>query len=207
MSICKNISALNVPDTVTLIAVSKQQPDDRVQGALNAGHRVFGENRIQEAQTRWTHRRESYPELKLHLIGPLQSNKASEAVALFDVIHTLDRPKLVDALVKECVAQSRHPEIFIQANTGEEPQKSGVLPQDLGALYSYAIDKGLNVTGLMCIPPVDEPAALHFALLKKLAARYDLPSLSMGMSGDYEKALALGATHIRLGTAIFGTRP
>lgn len=195
-----------IAGAATLIAVSKQQPDDRVDDAIAAGHRVFGENRVQEASLRWTARRRNHGDLRLHLIGPLQTNKAADAVALFDVIHTLDRVRLADALRTEMDRQFRALPCFIQVNTGQEDQKSGVAPADIAALLSHAQGIGLDITGLMCIPPVDQPPGLHFALLKKLAADHGLSGLSMGMSGDFEKALALGATHIRVGSGIFGER-
>lgn len=192
--------------SVQLVAVSKFQPDEKIQEALDAGLRVFGENRVQEAQEHWASRRGVYVDIELHLIGPLQTNKAKEAVALFDVIETVDRPTLVDALLKECAKQNKFPLFFVQVNIGEEPQKGGVLASDLSSLLDYAAKAGLKVEGLMCIPPMDEPPALHFALLRKLALRHGLPCLSMGMSGDFEKAIALGATQIRIGTALFGER-
>lgn len=191
---------------VELIAVSKKQPDERVEAALQAGQRVFGENYVQEAYERWEHRRVLYPDLKLHLIGPLQTNKAEAAVALFDCIHTVDRSKLVDALAKAMEKQKRYLPVFIQVNTGNESQKAGVLAADLPSLYSYAVAAGLGVVGLMCIPPEDEPAGLHFALLRTLADRLDVPGLSMGMSDDYKLAIRAGATHIRVGSALFGAR-
>lgn len=221
MSVAKNLKTIQStinqtandakrdPKSVTLVAVSKKQPDDRIQDALNAGHRVFGENRVQEAQTHWTTRRTSgdYPDLKLHLIGPLQTNKANDAVALFDVIETLDREKLARVLAKSMEKQDRNLPCFIQINTGEEEQKAGIFPNNLTDFYHFCIDEcGLNITGLMCIPPVDDPAALHFALLQKWAFHLNLPNLSMGMSADFEKAIPLGATHIRVGTGVFGTR-
>lgn len=190
----------------TLIAVSKQQPPERLLAALQAGQRIFGENRVQEAYTHWEALKPSHPELELHLIGPLQTNKAREAVALFDVIQTVDREKLADALATEMTRQQRYPECFIQVNTGEEPQKAGISPSQLPTLLAYAKDRGLNVTGLMCIPPANEPPAPHFALMKKLAARHELPKLSMGMSDDFETAIRFGATHVRIGSALFGAR-
>jgi PLP dependent protein len=190
----------------TLIAVSKMQSDQRVDEALSLGLRQFGENRVQEAETRWSERRKTYPDLALHLIGPLQSNKVADAVALFDVIHSVDRIKLVDALAAEMERQDRQLPCFIQVNTGEESQKAGVLPQDLEVLIQQARIRKLNVIGLMCIPPVGDVPALHFALLKTLAARHGLTGLSMGMSDDYEAAAKLGATHLRIGSAIFGAR-
>lgn len=194
------------PAAIALIAVSKMQPDDRIDAVLSAGQRSFGENRVQDAQDRWQHRRGRYPDVLLHLIGPLQTNKVAAAVALFDVIETLDRPKLADALAIEMARQNRPLPCLIQVNTGAEAQKAGVLPADFPALLAHARGLGLNITGLMCIPPADDPAALHFALLKKLAADHGLPYLSMGMSADFEKAIALGATHIRIGSALFGAR-
>lgn len=191
---------------VTLVAVSKMQPDDRVDAVLAAGQRVFGENRVQEAQGRWAVRRAQVAGLQLHLIGPLQTNKVKDALDLFDVIETLDRTSLADALAAAIAAGAPPREFFIQVNTGNEPQKSGASIADLPQLLKHALALGLNVTGLMCIPPQDEPAGLHFALLKKLARTYGLKKLSMGMSDDFERAIALGATHIRLGRAVFGDR-
>jgi pyridoxal phosphate enzyme (YggS family) len=190
----------------TLVAVSKTQPDDRIEGGLVSGQRIFGENRVQEAQKRWIHRRAAYPDLELHLIGPLQSNKAEEAVGLFDVIETLDRPKLAQALARAMDKLGRRPRLLIQVNTGEEPQKAGVAPADLAAFLKTVRALGLEPEGLMCIPPAEEPAGPHFALLARLAARYGLKTLSMGMSGDFETAIRFGATHIRVGSAFFGAR-
>lgn len=191
----------------TLTAVSKLQPDDRVEAMLATGQRVFGENRVQEAQARWSERRARYADLQLRLIGPLQSNKAADAVALFDVIESLDRYKLAAALADEAQKQGRSPEILIQVNTGEEPQKAGVAPLEADAFIKAARESyGLPITGLMCIPPADEEPAMHFALLAKIAARNGLPILSMGMSDDFETAIRFGATHVRVGSALFGTR-
>jgi pyridoxal phosphate enzyme (YggS family) len=191
------------PASVDLIAVSKQQSGSRIQAALDAGHRAFGENRVQEAQNHWQDRRVQYPDLRLHLLGPLQTNKVKDASALFDCIHTLDRDKLADQLA----ATGFDGTCLIQVNTGEESQKSGVTPDQLDDFYHYcAHDKGLTVTGLMCIPPLHESASLHFALLNKLAARIGVHELSMGMSGDYDEAITLGATYVRIGSAIFGAR-
>lgn len=191
----------------TLTAVSKQQPDDRVEAMLATGQRVFGENRVQEAQARWSERRARYPDLQLRLIGPLQSNKAADAVALFDVIESLDRPKLAAALADEAQKQGKSPEILIQVNTGEEEQKAGIAPLDADAFIQAARESyGLPVKGLMCIPPVDEEPAMHFALLAKIAARNGLSVLSMGMSEDFETAIRFGATHVRVGSALFGAR-
>jgi PLP dependent protein len=192
------------PGYVTLVAVSKQQPWARVQALLDAGHRVFGENRVQEARARWVERR---PEIQLRLIGPLQSNKAADAVAVFDVIETLDREKLARALADEFGRQGRAPRLYIQVNTGEEPQKAGVAPPDADAFVGACRRTyGLHIEGLMCIPPADEPAGPHFALLAKIAARNGLTSLSMGMSADFETAVRFGATSVRVGSALFGER-
>ena len=195
------------PSDVELIAVSKQQPEDRIEAALADGFRVFGENRVQEAHTRWADRRALYPDMRLHLIGPLQSNKTADAVALFDVIHTVDREKIARALSLEMARQNRQLDCFIQVNTGEEPQKSGVSPKGLPAFADFCIfELGLQVVGLMCIPPADENPAIHFGFLNHLASQADLSSLSMGMSADFETAISFGATHIRVGSAIFGDR-
>lgn len=192
---------------VRLIAVSKKQPEDRVQAALDASQRVFGENRVQEAQGRWAERRETYPHLDLHLVGQLQSNKAKEAVALFDAIHSVDRESVARALAKEVAKQGRCPDLFVQVNTGEESQKAGIAPTDTDGFVAWCRDElGLSIVGLMCLPPVDEEAAPHFALLSKIAARNRLERLSMGMSGDFETAVQLGATDVRVGTAAFGER-
>ncbi len=191
---------------VTLVAVSKSQNDGIIDEALNAGLRVFGENRVQEAKSHWAERLAKYPDLQLHLIGPLQSNKAKDAVALFDVIETIDRLSIAEAVAKECAKQNKNPVCLIQVNTGGEEQKAGVSLDDLPALIKICRDLKLNLQGLMCIPPVNKPTAFHFALLKKLAARYHLLLLSMGMSADFERAIKVGATHIRLGTALFGER-
>ena len=196
------------PDQVELIAVSKQQPEARIESALNEGFRVFGENKVQEAQARWQPRRPFFSDLELHLVGPLQSNKAGDAVALFDVIHTLDRPKIARAVKTEMDKQNRPLPCFIQVNTGEESQKAGVLPKDAPDFHHFCTSEiGLGIIGLMCIPPIDEEAAMHFSLLKTLADKLSLPKLSIGMSGDYEEAIAFGATHIRVGSALFGARP
>ncbi|MEO0550940.1 MAG: YggS family pyridoxal phosphate-dependent enzyme [Pseudomonadota bacterium] len=193
---------------VTLVAASKRQPDERIEAALAADQRVFGENRVQEAQTRWSGRRSELSDLRLHLIGPLQTNKAEDAVKLFDVIETLDREKLLRALIKAVdKTGAAPPDLLIQVNTGAEPQKGGVLVEELEPLLSKArSDWPGQVAGLMCIPPAAEPAAPHFALLKKLADRHELPVVSMGMSGDYALAARLGATHVRVGTGLFGVR-
>lgn len=195
-------------DVVTLVAVSKVHDAARIRPALEAGHRVFGENRVQEAEGKWPELRADFPDITLHLIGPLQTNKVKHAVRTFDVIETVDREKLARALAKEMDKQNKRLPVFVQVNTGAEEQKAGVAPADVDAFVALCRDDlGLDVRGLMCIPPVDEEPALHFALLAKLAARNGLAGLSMGMSGDYEAAIALGATHVRVGTAIFGTRP
>lgn len=196
------------PSEVTLVAVSKQQPDARIEAALAAGQRVFGENRVQEAQARWAERRKRLPDLQLRLVGPLQTNKAEQAVCLFDVIETLDRDKLAAALVRAMEKTGRRPRLYVQVNTGEEPQKAGLAPRELADfLRRVRDDHGLTIEGLMCIPPAGEPASLHFALLSKLAAEAGLSRLSMGMSGDYELAARLGATSVRVGSALFGARP
>ena len=192
------------PAAVTLVAVSKQQPWEAIAPVLAAGQRAFGENRVQEAVARWEERAEG---LTLHLIGPLQSNKAREAVAFFDAIETLDREKLARALAEEVQKQGRRPRLYVQVNTGEEPQKAGVIPAKAdGFIAACRRDYGLEPEGLMCIPPADEPAGPHFALLAKIAARNGLARLSMGMSGDFETAIAFGATSVRVGSAVFGAR-
>lgn len=191
---------------VKLIAVSKVQPDGRVKAVLDQGHRCFGENRVQEAEAKWPDFKQHFDGIELHLIGPLQSNKARTAMALFDVIHTLDRPKLAATLARIAQEQGSCPDMFIQVNTGEEEQKAGVLPADADQFIQDALALDLPVKGLMCIPPAHEEAALHFALLAKIASRNGLAGLSMGMSSDFEKAIALGATHVRVGSAIFGDR-
>jgi len=194
-------------DSVALVAVSKQQPDERVEAMLATGQRLFGENRVQEAQARWASRRSQYPDLRLRLIGPLQSNKAADAVALFDAIDSLDRPKLAAALADAALKLGRCPELLVQVNTGEEPQKSGVAPGEADAfIEAVRCNYGLPVAGLMCIPPADEEPAMHFALLAKIAARNGLTELSMGMSEDFETAIRFGATQIRVGSALFGAR-
>ncbi|MGE5500787.1 MAG: YggS family pyridoxal phosphate-dependent enzyme [Ignavibacteriales bacterium] len=192
------------PAEVTLVAVSKQQPDERIDAMLAAGQRVFGENRVQEAEARWAFRRDG---VELHLIGPLQTNKAREAVALFDVIETLDREKLARVLAEEIAHAGRTPRLYVQVNTGEEPQKAGVSPAEADAFIATCRQTyGLTIEGLMCIPPEAEPAGPHFALLAKIAARNGLSKLSMGMSADYETAVRFGATSVRVGSALFGAR-
>ena len=193
---------------VTLVAVSKTFGADDIRPVIEAGQRVFGENRVQEAQSKWPALREDFPDLELHLIGPLQSNKAKEAVALFDVIETVDRPKIARALANEFERTGRRLPCYVQVNTGEEAQKAGIAPADVEVFVRDCRDDlGLDIRGLMCIPPIDEEPALHFALLSDLAERCGLAVKSMGMSADYEKAISLGATHVRVGTAIFGARP
>ena len=194
-------------DAVTLVAVSKTFEAEAIRPVLQAGQRIFGENRVQEAKSKWPQLRAEFPDAEVHLIGPLQSNKAREAVELFDCIHTVDRPKIVTALATEMERVGRRPSLFIEVNTGDEPQKAGVAPADTRALVALARDElKLPVVGLMCIPPQDEEPAVHFALLAKLAAEVGLAKLSMGMSADYETAVNLGATHVRVGSAIFGHR-
>ncbi|WP_346892915.1 YggS family pyridoxal phosphate-dependent enzyme [uncultured Roseibium sp.] len=191
----------------TLIAVSKTFPAEDIRPVLDAGQRVFGENRVQEAMGKWPGLREEYEGIELHLIGPLQSNKAKEAVQTFDVIHTIDREKIAKALKAEMDKQDRHLPCFIQVNTGEEPQKAGIAPGETDAFVAFCRDEiGLNITGLMCIPPVEDAPGPHFALLRKIAERNGLSRLSMGMSSDYETAVSFGATHVRVGSAIFGHR-
>lgn len=193
--------------SVTLIAVSKTFAADAITPVIAAGQRVFGENRVQEAKAKWPALTSAYPGIALHLIGPLQSNKAKEAVALFDAIHSVDRPSICQALAKEIESQNKHPQLFVQINTGEEPQKAGVAPGEADAFIASCRDTyGLTISGLMCIPPADEPPAAHFALTAKIAARNGLTNLSMGMSADFATAIMLGATHVRVGSAIFGHR-
>jgi pyridoxal phosphate enzyme (YggS family) len=195
------------PASITLVAVSKTFAAEEVEPVLAAGQRAFGENYVQEAKAKWTPLRERYSGIELHLIGPLQSNKAREAVRLFDVIHTLDRESLAKELAKEIAKARRAPRLFVQVNTGEEPQKGGVSPAEADIFIAACRARwGLAVEGLMCIPPADEPPSPHFALLAKIAARNGLNALSMGMSADYEAAIQLGATHVRVGSAIFGER-
>ena len=192
--------------SVQLIAVSKVQPNDRVEAVLKQGHRCFGENRVQEAAGKWPAFRESFPDIDLHLIGPLQTNKARQAIELCNAIHSVDRPKLAKTLARLAQEMGKCPDLFIQINTGEEDQKAGSLPQDADAFIAECRSLDLPVRGLMCIPPVEEEPALHFALLAKIAERNGLEGLSMGMSSDFESAIALGATHVRVGSAIFGAR-
>ncbi len=195
------------PASVTLVCVTKTFPAEDVIPLLEAGHRVFGENRVQEARAKWTPLRAIYPNIELHLIGPLQSNKAREAVETFDVIESVDREKIAEALAQEMDRQGKRPRLLAQVNTGAEPQKAGVLPQEADAFLETCKTKhGLAIEGLMCVPPVDEQASPHFALLADIAARHGLKLLSMGMSADYELAIQLGATHVRIGSAIMGAR-
>lgn len=200
-------AAARDPAAVTLVAVSKTHGAERVEELLQAGQRVFGENRVQEAQAKFPGLKTRYPDLELHLIGPLQTNKARDAVALFDVIESVDRPKLAAELAREMVRQGRRPACFVQINTGEEEQKAGVAPGEADAFIRACIEEHkLSVVGVMCIPPADEEPALHFALLAKIAARNGLKQVSMGMSADYETAVRFGATHVRVGSALFGAR-
>ncbi len=194
------------PEDVTLIAVSKVQPDARIEAVLKAGHRVFGENRVQEAEGKWPSFRQTYQDIKLHLIGPLQTNKARTAMELFDVIQVIDRIKLARTIARIAGETGRCPDLFVQVNTGDEDQKAGVAVGDADALIAECRALDLPLRGLMCLPPVGEAPSLHFALLKKIADRNGLDSLSMGMSGDFEEAIAQGATHVRVGSAIFGAR-
>src|SRR3954466_7674955 len=195
------------PASVTLVAVSKMFDAEAIEPVIAAGQRAFGENRVQEAKAKWPALRARHPGLELHLIGPLQSNKAKDAVALFDAIHSVDRPSICEALAKEIDRQQRSPQLFVQLNTGEEPQKAGIAPAEADAFIAACRDKyGLKISGLMCIPPLDEPPAPHFALTAKIAARNGLANLSMGMSADFATAIQLGATHVRVGSAIFGAR-
>ena len=189
-----------------LIAVSKVQPNDRIKSVLEEGHRVFGENRIQEAQSKWPAFKQHYQDVELHIIGPLQTNKTRAAMELADSIHTLDRPKLATNMARLAQELGRCPELFVQVNTGGEEQKSGVLPTETEIFVKDCLDMDLPIKGLMCIPPIDEEASLHFALLKKISDNCGLEYLSMGMSADFEKAISFGATHIRVGSAIFGER-
>jgi len=189
-----------------LIAVSKVQPNERVEAVLQEGHRLFGENKVQEAAGKWPDFRDQFDGVNVHLIGPLQTNKARQAMQLFEAIHSVDRPKLAHTLARLAQELGHCPDLFIQVNTGEEEQKAGILPADADAFIAECRGLDLPVQGLMCIPPVEEEPALHFALLAKIAARNDLTGLSMGMSSDFEKAVSFGATHVRVGSAIFGAR-
>ena len=193
--------------SVTLIAVSKTFDADTVEKVLKAGQRVFGENKVQESKAKWPQLREKYDDVELHLIGPLQSNKAKDAVALFDVIHTIDRKKIARTIRVEMEKQSKELDLFIQINTGDEPQKAGILPEEADDFIGFCrVELGLNIRGLMCIPPFDEDPKPHFKMLRKIAKRNDLKELSMGMSSDYREAIKQGATYVRVGSAIFGNR-
>ncbi len=195
------------PATVTLVAIAKTFPAAAIADVIAAGQTVFGENRVQEAKAKWPALKERHPGLQLHLVGPLQSNKVKEALTLFDAIHSVDRPSLCAALAKEVAKQGRQPQLFVEVNTGGEPQKAGVLPEQADAFLARCRDEyALRIDGLMCLPPFDEPPAPHFALLAKIAKRNGLPFLSMGMSADFPRAIEFGATHVRVGTAIFGER-
>jgi len=200
-------AAIKPAPQTRLVAVSKTVSQDSIREAIAAGQRLFGENRVQEAQAKYPELKNELPDLELHLIGPLQTNKVKDAVALFDVIQTLDRTKLADALAAERDKSGKCPRLLLQVNTGEEPQKAGVLPAETASLIGYARKLELPLEGLMCIPPAEDDAAPHFALLAKLARDHGLANLSMGMSGDFELAVKFGATHVRVGTAIFGARP
>jgi hypothetical protein len=195
------------PASVHLIAVTKTFGADDILPVLDAGHRLFGENRVQEAKAKWPALRERHPDLELHLIGPLQSNKTKEAVQLFDAIHTVDRPKIAEGIAGEMARQGKRLQLFVQVNTGEEPQKAGIMPREAAAIVRLCREElKLDIAGLMCIPPVDEEAAIHFAFLAKLANDVGLSGLSMGMSADFETAVAFGASHVRVGSQIFGHR-
>jgi pyridoxal phosphate enzyme (YggS family) len=200
-------SAGRPPGSITLVAVSKTHPAETVREALAAGHRVFGENRVQEAEAKYPALRAAFPDLALHLIGPLQTNKVRDALGIFDVIESVDRPRLAQALAREMDRSGRRPPCLIEVNTGEEPQKAGIMPADADGFIVECRERlGLPIIGLMCVPPVDEESAPHFALLREIARRHELGVLSMGMSADFEKAIRFGATHVRVGTAIFGAR-
>ena len=199
-------SSVRAIGSTQLIAVSKVQPNNRVLNALKQGHQIFGENKVQEAQGKWPAFQKKFLNVKVHLIGPLQSNKVKQAVELFDAIHTLDRLKLAHKLSNEIQAQGKAPELFVQINTGEEEQKSGIIPSDADQFIADCISLDLPIKGLMVIPPINEEPSLHFGLLRKIAHRNGITGLSMGMSSDFESAIAMGATHIRVGSAIFGER-
>ncbi len=195
-----------IAGSTQLIAVSKVQPDERVKQVLSQGHRLFGENKVQEAARKWPAFREQFENVNVHLLGPLQTNKARQAMGLFDAIHSLDRPKLAKTLARLAQEIGHCPDLFIQVNTGEEAQKAGVFPKDADAFITDCLNLDLPIVGLMCIPPADEEPSLHFALLRKIAERNGIKGLSMGMSSDYERAVAMGASHVRVGSAIFGAR-
>ena len=194
-------------DLPTLIAVSKRQPVERIRPLLEAGHRDFGENRVEEAAEKWPALREEFPDVRLHMVGQLQSKKAVQAVMLFDAIHSLDRASLLTALAKDCDKRAALPDLYVQVNLGDEKQKAGVAPDALGDFLLACREKSVSIHGLMCLPPADLEASPFFALLAELARRHDVTGLSMGMSGDVEEAVMLGATHVRVGTALFGDRP
>ncbi|MCY4288536.1 MAG: YggS family pyridoxal phosphate-dependent enzyme [Aestuariivita sp.] len=194
------------PGEIRLVAVSKKQPLDRIKAALSEGHRIFGENRVQEAQAKWPSLRELYPDIEIHIVGPLQTNKVRQALELAQSIHSVDRPSLAEALARRIQEVGISPDLFVQVNTGEEPQKSGVLPKETDDFVADCHRLDLPIRGLMCIPPINEEPALHFSLLAKIAARNGLEWLSMGMSADFEVAIRLGATHVRVGSAVFGRR-
>ena len=194
------------PKAIALIAVSKVQPNERVEAVLREGHRLYGENKVQEAAGKWPEFRSSFDGVSVHLLGPLQTNKARQAMDLFQAIHSVDRPKLAKTLARLAQEIGKCPDLFVQVNTGEEPQKAGVLPKEVDAFVADCREMDLPIVGLMCLPPVEEEPSLHFALLAKMAARNGLTGLSMGMSGDFEAAVQLGATHVRVGSAIFGAR-
>ncbi len=196
------------PNSVKLVAVTKTVPAEVIEQAIAARQRIFGENRVQEAHAKWPTLKDRHPSIEVHLIGPLQSNKVREAVALFDVIETVDRPKLARALAEEMARTGKRPRLFVQVNTGEEPQKAGMVPDAMDEFVAFCRkDLGLAIEGLMCIPPVGEEPAMHFSLLAKIASRLGIKELSMGMSGDFARAIQFGATYVRIGTAIFGARP
>ncbi len=200
-------AADRAPDSVKLVAVTKTVAAPVIAEAIAAGQRCFGENRVQEAHAKWPALKQRHPDIELHLVGPLQSNKVREAVALFDVIETLDRPKLARALAEEMMRSGKHPRLLVQVNTGEEPQKAGVIPAEAETFMALCRDTfGLSIDGLMCIPPLDEEPAMHFALLAKIAEKAGVKELSMGMSGDFARAISFGATYVRIGTAIFSAR-
>ena len=199
-------AAGRTPGSAQLIAVSKEQPEDRVLPVLESGHRIYGENRVQEAAGKWPAWQDRFGKVELHLLGPLQSNKSRQAMELFDVIHSLDRPKLAQSFARLAQELGHCPKLFVQVNTGVEPQKAGILPSDADGFIAQCRALDLPVMGLMCIPPVDEPAAAHFGMLAQMAERNGLDGLSMGMSDDFEIAIAHGATHVRVGSAIFGAR-
>jgi len=202
------LEAGRTPEEIDLVAVGKTHPPPVLQAALDAGHRVFGENRVQEARAKWPPLKAAFPDLRLHLVGPLQSNKVRPALELFDVIESVDRLSLAQSLAREMVRSGRRPDLLIQVNTGEEPQKHGVVPADADTFIRACMDDlGLPVRGLMCVPPLDKEPSLHFALLREIARRHGLAALSMGMSADFPVAIRFGATLVRVGTAIFGSRP